>query len=1149
MSTKSSSLEQLDKDKLKCIDPNNSVVVTACAGSGKTWLLTSRILRIIIDAWINPKKPKSMRLQSILAITFTNNAAAEIEERVRGRLREIAHANKAKSKSKDEKTQSELLKEIGIEELPGKSDLKEMYHCFITKRPNLSIHTFHSWFNHLIQFLPWEDRTSFHGQLADSQKQLQQRAWEEMLSDIKDDGSEMAKSMHSLLGLHKLRDLRKILVQVINNRSEWFLHYNCLPEDSDAFEIFEGKDNPDVPQPKARRTKWDLYETNSDFRTWIDELLEHLKPGAKGHTKTAREKLKKARELNSPAGFYVGVLDALFNEDTDFCERKSYLKKVNHPAFTAIEEEICAVRATEAYEYNRHCTRIALRYAKQYAQLKEREGVMDYSDMEIIPLRAITTGSKDSQYLLNLFKRLEDTYEHILVDEFQDTSPAQWAMLRSWLEASKGSRPPTVFIVGDPKQSIFSWRGGNPELLAVARKYLEETKDYDGLDVRINITRRCSQEVVDAVNAVFCDRAEFDSTAAFGRNGKYGLDSFAPHEIFDAARQGSGRGTVTCLPLPDKPDKEATSDEIKLRDPLIEQAPEKEAGAQFAAFEGEDLAKTIEKCGYASEDILLLHPSHRNSESLINALMGAGLHCSLLEKSNRMDCLECQDMVALLHTIFDPNYGLMVAQVLRSPIFDVFEDDLWKVYQAGMEGREKCSWKQGLEKAKGSDRLEKAQKYIKDWRDAYLCEKFPAHELLAKCYSDVGLIAKYVEAVPRDIAKRVVLNLEWILNYSLEAQGGRLVLPSEYAAHLQELRDAEEESDMAPEKDNVIQSLTVHGAKGLESKVVVVVNSNYDPNNPGARLLISWDLAKELAPSHLSFCRGRNYAVPSQTSALDLEKKAREQEKNNLLYVAMTRAKQHLLFSIRPSNKKVAKKKEIKKSQKDCDIAVPKWWNTVDEHLAKLKATETPSKATLPSTKEGTNEQQKTKLRDWSKEKRDKIKIGNRNDADNEAKIKGTQRHNLLALILQNEKTYEEVMKDNRLLHRRLLGIGKDRLEDLYGEIKEILAPETEFGKLLAQVDKKKNPIECELSAIVDGEHKDQVKIRRIDCLLTTKDDVVWIIDFKTGGSAFEDEHKNEYDEQLRAYHSVVKGSHLKDKTIKMAIVDREGGMREVQPA
>ena len=1119
MSTPTNKLSLEDKIKLS-IDPSKSVVVTACAGSGKTWLLTSRILRIIINDWINPKKPKRMRLQGILAITFTNNAAAEIQERVRERLREIAHADE--SEDKDKKTQSELLEEIGIEKLPGNSDLKEMYRCFITKRPGLSIHTFHSWFNHLIQFLPWSERVSFHGQLADSPEQLRQLAWEEMLGEINDDGSEMAESMRSLLGLHKLNELRKILVQVINKRSEWFLHYNRSPEDSDAFEVFENKDNPDVPPPAKRRAKRALHDKNSDFRTQISKLLKCLGPDAKGYTKTACKKLREACEQNSPAGFYAGVLDALFEKKKNFRERKSYLKKVNHPAFTAIEAEICAVRATAAYEYNRHCTRLALRYAQQYARLKEREGVMDYSDMELIPLRALIKGSKDSRPLQDLFKRLEDTYAHILVDEFQDTNPAQWMMLRSWLEESEDSEPPKVFIVGDPKQSIYGWRGGNPKLLGAARDYLKEK--YKGEAVSINRTRRCSQKVVDAVNEVFSNE------------GDWALDSFATHEV-EMEKQKDGNSLVLCLKPEDLPPNDKP--EIALRDPL-DPTNEREGIDSKARLEGKMLADKIGKItkkGYVEKDIMLLHPTRTDSEHLIDTLAGQGLTCSLLDKSSRMDCLECQDMLALLHAIFDPSYGLMIAQVLRSPIFGVSEEDLWKVYQAGLlekDGEKRCSWTTGLKKAKGSDNLKRAQEKLQDWRDSYLERKLPAHELLARCYQEANIIKRYVEAVPRDIAKRVALNLDWILNYSLEAQGGRLVLPSEYAAHLRELSEAGEETDLADEGGEVIRSLTVHGAKGLESEVVIVVNSDYGLPSQWDKLLVTWNLGSS-RPSHLSFCRGGTYATEGQEQAWEEIKKDKAQERNNLLYVAMTRARQHLFFSKRPRNK-------------GGGGAHSKWWDRINDCLGKPdeKELDKLQPAKKSSNADGSDGD---KHRSWPTKPDKDLKVGKQNESDNEAKIKGTQRHNLLALILQNNENHEKVMDDNQLLHRRLLGIGKDRLEELHGEIKKILAPETEFGVLLAQVDKKKNPIECELSAIVDGEYKDQVKIRRIDCLLTTKDDVVWIIDFKTGGSAFEDEHKNEYDEQLRAYHSVVKGSHLKDKTIKMAIVDREGGMREVEPA
>ena len=1127
----------LDATIQRCIDPSKSVVVTSCAGSGKTWLLTSRILRIIIML-----DPECKHLHRILAITFTNNAAAEIANRVRSRLRDLAYGDEKDPDEDLEEYQSKKLQEIGIEKSPGDFNLRGIYRSFITQRPGISINTFHSWFNHLVQYLPWSERSNFHNRITENPEHLKRRAWEQMLANINDDKSDGAQAMHYLLGVYKLDTLRKYLVKVLDKRSEWYLHFDCAPEDvntpesRDAFEVFQKKtDGGAPPKPEKIHTKQEL---KARFQDKLDRLVEALKDEAeplkeKAHLKLAYNALNEGRQAGA-GGFFNALRDKIAKSDT-------VLKAVkkNNPAykgFDAVVEEMKKetekVMASEAYLFNLHCARIATLYAQQYAKLKEQEGVVDYADLELVPLRALIKGTGKDKHgkvlaprLQDLFKRLEDTYDHILIDEFQDTSPPQWRMLHAWLEQSAGKA--TVFIVGDPKQSIYSWRGGNPKLLGVARKYLKE--NYKGEAESINHTRRCSQQIVDAVNEVFSNE------------GEWALDGFEKHETLREKEQEEGASLVLCFQTEElKPGEESES---KLRDPLEEKAQEQEEGDSRAKIEGEMLAEKIrgiKNKGYANKDILLLHPTRTNSAYLIETLAGEELSCSLFDRSSRMDCLECQDMLALLHAIFDPGYGLMVAQVLRSPIFGVSEEDLWKVYQTGLSQDGKyCNWAKGLDQAAGgSDKLQEAQRLIGSWRASYLEQKLPAHELLARCYQEADIIKSYVDAVPQDIAKRVILNLDWILNYSLETQGGRLVLPSEYAAHLRELSEAGEKTDLTAEGDKVIPSLTVHGAKGLESEVVIVVNSDYGIKSSGDPLLVTWDLDNldDLRPNHISFCRGEKHATNLQAKAKNDLKEDRKQERNNLLYVAMTRARQHLFFSQRPF-KNPARKGYYSK-----------WWKRINDCLSNpderkldvLRFGETSSSA---------NKTDSDKRRRWPDGESKPIKTGKRNEADNEFKIQGTQRHNLLALILQNEEAHEKIMDDNQILHRRLLGIGKDRLKELHGEIKRILAPETEFGALLAQVDKKKNPIECELSAIVDGEHKGQVKIRRIDCLLTTKDDVVWIIDFKTGGSAFEDEHKNEYDEQLRAYYSVVKGSHLKDKTIKMAIVDREGGMREVQPA
>ena len=1134
MST-AASLAKLKADRLKCINPGKSAVVTACAGSGKTWLLTSRILRIILN------DPKCEKLHRILAITFTNNAAAEIQTRVKERLRELAYAPKNKGKGKNEKTQAELLEEIGLEP-EEHADIASIYRTFITKRPTLNVFTFHSWFSHLIQFLPWDERTSFHSRVADSPEQLKQRAWEQMLEDIKDEKSDEAKSMRYLLGLHKLRYLKEILDCVIDYRAEWHLYFHCSPEDraeagdkaknktegkekqKDAFLTFQEK-----KKPKEECTKQELLDSD-DFRKILDKLRNKKRDSKR--LQTAWQNIEDARQKGADV-FFQTVWEKTLVRETARKYGKDLVEK-------EIAPKLKVVKATHDYIYNKHCARIGILYAREYAKLKEQEGVIDYADMEIIPLRALFRGTSSdslgevlSPRLEDFFLRLDDSYDHILIDEFQDTSPAQWLMLRAWLQQSP--KKPRVFIVGDPKQSVYSWRGGNPQLLDVARDYLQDDHCYETEVVSINHTRRCSQKIVDAVNEVFSNK------------GDWALDSFETHEV-ETEKQKDDSSLVLCF----QPGELSSDDEADdtLRNPLDKKAQEKDEKEAKATIEGELLAGKVKKLlerGYANKDIMILHPKRPESEFLIAALAGEGLSCSLLDKSSRMNCLECQDMLALLHAIFDPSYGLMVAQVLRSPVFGVSEDDLWAVYQAGLPGAGKeCNWVKGLELASGSDDLTRAKGLLCVWRDSYRRGKLPAHELLAQCYKDANIIERYVESVPQDIAKRVVLNLDWILNYSLEAQGGRLVLPSEYAAHLRELSEAGEKSDLADEGDNLIRSLTVHGAKGLESKVVIVVNSDYRTGTKWDKLLVNWDLT-HLRPSHFSFCRGSKYATECQEQAWEKIKMDKEQEKNNLLYVAMTRARQHLFFSKRPEKQKEPKKETEGESEEAAgEQKKAKLWEHVKESSGNLDEKELDELRAVEESP-ATDGSDSDERRPWieGKEKEKSVRTGRRNEADNEFKIKGTQRHNLLALILQNENAYSKVMKDNQLLHRRLLGIGKERLAELHEEIEKVLNPQTEFGKLLAQVDKKKNPIECELSAI--GKDK---KIRRIDCLLTSKDGVVWIIDFKTGGSAFEDKYKDVYDEQLRGYHEVVSSSaSYKDRNIKMAIVDKEGGMREVQPA
>ncbi|MBF2755077.1 MAG: PD-(D/E)XK nuclease family protein [Gammaproteobacteria bacterium AqS3] len=639
-----------------------------------------------------------------------------------------------------------------------------------------------------------------------------------------------------------------------------------------------------------------------------------------------------------------------------------------------------------------------------------------------------------------------------------------------------------------------------------------------------------------------------DLTGEIFEDGFLKLESFEPH----GTKNSKTPGSVTLI----KEEKEESKGKEgkagnedpapPLRNPLVQEAQEDDESVEHAIQEGAALGETIKEFGksggYEEADVMLLHPTTTHAQGLTDGLAGAGISCGLIDKAARMDSLECQDILALLHAIFDPSYGLMVAQVLRSPIFNVPEEDLWKVFQAG-DRKTHCDWVEGLENAKGGKELTEAQSKLSSWREAYQEQKLPAHELLALCYKKANIINKYVAKVPPAMAKRVVLNLEWVLNYSLEALGGKLALPSEYAEHLQKLREASEDISSSMEQEKAVRSLTIHGAKGMEGRLVAIGNSNYPKRSKGPQMLLSWNVdALEEGPAHISFLRSKKEASQSQKLALRQLEAEAAQERCNLLYVAMTRAQEHLIFSVKPM-------KETANSPK------VGWGNKVSDSSLLQKGARVHRYGDHTAKRVAEEEENDEQLVCWG-EKPGKPSIDTeKKDALSEESIRGTQLHNLLALELQSSTDENGVLQldllDKRLdpadektwsMQRRLLGIGKKLQEKLAGQIKTILTNEKEnpnyFGFLIAQ-----EPfIECELPAVDnDGES------RRIDCLLTTKEGVIWILDFKTGNT---EEHEEDHNKQLRGYREIVKKNYpdKDDDDIKIAIVDKEGALREVTP-
>ncbi len=197
--------------------------------------------------------------------------------------------------------------------------------------------------------------------------------------------------------------------------------------------------------------------------------------------------------------------------------------------------------------FNRHALRVGEALLGKLEELKRARRVMDFSDLEA----EVDTLLSQEGTAAWLQARLDARYRHILLDEFQDTNPLQWRILRGWLDgySGTGATHPSVFLVGDPKQSIYRFRRAEPKLFTAAAEYFE--RDFGALRIGNAHTFRNAKGIVDLVNAVFA-----------------GVEGF----VRQTAERSDWPAYVEVLPLIPVPPKEegAERDAFDMRRPLTE---------------------------------------------------------------------------------------------------------------------------------------------------------------------------------------------------------------------------------------------------------------------------------------------------------------------------------------------------------------------------------------------------------------------------------------------------------------------------------------------------------------------------------------------------------------------------------------------------
>jgi ATP-dependent helicase/nuclease subunit A len=495
-------------------------------------------------------------------------------------------------------------------------------------------------------------------------------------------------------------------------------------------------------------------------------------------------------------------------------------------------------------------------------------------------------------------------------------------------------------------------------------------------------------------------------------------------------------------------------------------------------------------------DIMVLTRSRTHLAEYEAALRAAHIPYSSTRQGGLLNALEVTDLVALLEFLITPFSDLRLAQALRSPIFSCTDDDLMMLARTG-DG----SWWQRLRRVSeqsASNHLLRAYRLLEGWVKEV--DTLPVHDLLDRIYHQSDLLSRYQAAVHASLRASVKANLEAFMKLALTVDSGRYPSLPRFINELSNLRyvSAQEAPDEgkaeADDSINVVRLSTIHGAKGLESPIVWLLNANTnDAKAKSYEVILKWAPGSS-SPDHFSlYSVKEEYGAPREVYFVE-EQQYGEREDLNLLYVALTRAKQWLFISGCENSR-----------------AEASWY-------AKINAAVEPADTKM-NVEYFADEPKQDKRDQLDLETIISSPIGKRRQSlYTQQQQRGIWLHALL------EQAATGVTNLNYAYWKNKLSL--EEFNDLQIEVKKILnAP---------HLQRFFNPT-LYLNAWNEFAYANQSgELRRIDRLVEFENEL-WILDYKMGEMGSQSRQVTAYEKQLREYASVMKN--FSSKRIRAALI------------
>ena len=877
---------------LNAIAPDISATVSASAGTGKTWLLVSRIVRLLLDG----AEPKSL-----LAITFTRKAAAEMQSRLLQRLLDLA--------SYEDSELAKQLQAIGAAVDPGTLlRARRLYEQLQHSQYAVKITTFHAFCQDLLKQFPFEADVPPGFELAEQTVELRNAAWEALTQEAQQaPAGDLAQALDRLFEhCNGLTNTQDALNNFLSHSSDWlaYTHNQAEPVEFAYRRLKRQLDLDDNDNPLAR---FFSDETAQKLREFADLLSRH----ATDKNTKASNAITRALQIQSSdlqSAFQLITSAFLTAAGQPQARKHSAAAEKNLGAsgiqrFLQLHEQVCAL-LLKTLNQRAKLNTLRLSHAwylaghnllRHYQRIKNERRTLDFADLEWQTYLLLN----EAQNAHWVQYKLDARIDHVLIDEFQDTNPTQWHLLiplLTELTAQTETKPRTVFLVGDAKQSIYRFRRAEPRIFTAARDWIEtRVAAFPG---SLSVSWRSAPAIMELVNILFSD----------GSLGKQ-IEQFQKHDTHHRSRWGR----VEVLPIISAEQSKSGSEASEppataMRNPLLlpRRINEDTRHSREARLIAERIRELVtsgldvgngckKRIGYSDIIILLRHRTHARDYE--KALQAAAIPYLGTERGSLLSTYEIRDMVCLLEVLVTPFNNLSMATVLRSPLFSFANDDLVSLAQLPQ-----TNWYERLAQLAQQPvcgrHITRAFNLLSQWRN--YAGFLPVHDLLDRIFLEANLIKRYEAASPAHLRHRIRANLYGFLQLALDLDSGRYPSISRFLFQLQTLRSsAQDAPDEVPNigDDAHVRIMTIHGAKGLEAPVVFLADS---ANNLAQKIayqaMVTWP-ADSNAPQRF-FLAAKKTDLDSVTKEI-LATQATEirREEANLLYVALTRAKSLLIIS------------------------------------------------------------------------------------------------------------------------------------------------------------------------------------------------------------------------------------------------------------